>query len=56
MSFQYMLYLHLLESRHTNVHVVYLCPHLESLGGARFSPTQISSAMFDTRTPFVVIN
>ena len=37
-----------LESRHTNVHVVYLCPYLKSLGGARFSPTPISSAMFDT--------
>ena len=27
---------------------VYLCPYLKSWGGARFPPTQISSAMFDT--------
>ena len=27
---------------------MYLCPYLKSWGGARFSPTQISSAMFDT--------
>ena len=27
---------------------MYLCPYLKSWEGARFSPTQISSAMFDT--------
>ena len=27
---------------------MYLCPYLKSWGGARFPPTQIFSAMFDT--------
>ena len=46
MSFQYMLYLHCWKVG-TQTYM-YMCPYLKSWGGACFSSTQISSAMFGT--------
>ena len=59
MSFQYMLYLHLLESRHTNVHVP--VPLSQKLGRGTFFPnpdlfSNVWHWSIRFHTPFVVIN